>query len=228
MRLRRIGVVAAFLFGATAARADNLALFHVAIEDVEAHNRAAIGYLQDKNFDLAAVEIERMKESWGAFAERFSGDRPDKLRDSKLYVAMLIDVPTRLVTATIMINFGKPEIARSALESIRQEFSNVRRDGGVEILADCVLDAHAAIAGVAEGAGDLAAKAEAYGGTVRRCDTMAPPPVRDSADFRRLVDGIAASLASLSAAIAAHDDTALHRVIDELRSFDTVLVLRYG
>jgi hypothetical protein len=29
-------------------------------------------------------------------------------------------------------------------------------------------------------------------------------------------------------AAAAHDDTARDRVIDELRSFDTVMVLRYG
>ena len=228
MCLRRIGIVVALLLAAGVARADNLALFHTAIEDVEVHNRAAIGYLQDKNLDLAAVEIERMKDSWGAFAERFSHDRPDKLRDSKLYVAMLVDVPTRLVTATIMINFGKPEIAKSALESIRQEFSDVRRDGGVEILADCVLDAHAALAGVAQGAIDLAAKADAYGATVRRCDAMAPPPVHESAAFRRLVDGIAASLTALSAAVAAHDDAARDRVIDELRSFDTVMVLRYG
>jgi hypothetical protein len=228
MRLRRIGIVVALVLGAGVARADNLALFHIAIEDVAAHNRAAIGYLRDKNLDLAAVEIERMKESWGAFAEHFGHDRPDKLRHSKLYVTMLVDVPTRLVTATIMINFGKPEIAKSALESIRQEFSDVRRDGGVEILADCVLDAHAALAGAADSAIDLAAKAAAYGATVRRCDAMAPPPVHDNADFRRLVGGIAASLASLPGAGAAHDDAALRRVIDELRSFDTVMVLRYG
>jgi len=226
MPLRRIGAAALLLLGASAARADNLALFNVAIEDVEAHNRAAIASLQDKNFDLAAVEIERMKASWSAFAERFSGERPAKLRDSKLYVAMLVDVPTRLVTATIMINFGKPEIAKSALESIRQEFSNVRRDGGVEVLADCVLDTHAALAGLSET--EVAAKADAVGATVRRCDALAPPPVHDSAEFRRLIDGIVTSLAALSKAAATHDAAALYRVIDELRSFDKVLVLRYG
>lgn len=230
MPLRRISAAALLLLllGASAARADNLALFNAAIEDVESHNRAAIGYLQDKNYDLAAVEIEHMKESWSTFATRFNRDRPETLRDSKLYVAMLVDVPTRLVTATIMINLGKPEIAKSSLESIRQTLSDMRRDGGIEVLADCVLDAHAAIAGLSQTASDIAAKAEAYGAIVKRCDAMAPPPVRNSAEFRRLADGIAAALAGLPKALAAGDSEAAQRVIDDLRSFDNLLVLRYG
>src|SRR5262249_59130920 len=121
MTLRRIGMAAsvALLAGLGAARADDLALFNAAMEDVAAHNRVAIGYLANENLDLAVVELDRMKESWGAFAERFSGNRPDPFRDNKLYVNMLVDVPTRIVTAMIMINFGRPDIAKNSLESIR-------------------------------------------------------------------------------------------------------------
>ncbi|HUI95459.1 MAG TPA: hypothetical protein VLX44_06885 [Xanthobacteraceae bacterium] len=239
---RRISVAAAALVlnGAAAARADNLALFHVAVEDVEAHNRAAIGALQDKNFDRAALAIERMKESWSAFAERFSGDRPDKLRDSKLYVQMLVDVPTRLVTATIMINFGKPEIAKSALEAIRQEFSNLRRDGGVEVLADCVLDVRAATTAVSafadhppdwskpETGADIIAKTEALRATVKRCDGMAPAQVHDNTEFRQLVDGLTTALALVPEAAMARDDAALHRIVAALRALGDTLTLRYG
>ena len=53
---------------------------------------------------------------------------------------MLVDVPTRIVTAMIMINFGRPDIAKNSLEAIRDEISAVRREGHVEVLADCVLN----------------------------------------------------------------------------------------
>src|SRR5262249_54049777 len=146
MGLRRIGIAGmALLAGLGAARADDLSLFNAAMEDVASHNLVALGYLRNENLELAVVEIERMKESWGAFAEKFSGDRPAPFRDNKLYVTMLVDVPPRIVTAMIMINFGRPDIAKNSLVSIRDEMSAVRRASKVEVLADCVLDSHAAM-----------------------------------------------------------------------------------
>ena len=239
LRWVSIAVVAAALAG-SAARADNLDLFNAAMEDVAAHNRGAIGYLQNENLDLAVVELERMKDSWGAFAEKFGGNRPAQLRDSPLYVNMLVDVPTRIVTALIMINFGRPDIARNALQAIREEMSAVRRASGVEVLADCVLDSHAAIEALSvyrdkvpdwndpAAATDIEAKADGYGAAVKRCDAMAPEAVRRNPEFRRLIDGVAASLAFVPKAIAAHDRDMLYRVLIELRSFDNLLAFRYG
>jgi hypothetical protein len=242
MSARWIGMAASvvLLAGGSVARADDLALFNAAMEDVAAHNRVAIGYLHNENVDLAAVEIERMKDSWAAFAERFSGNRPEPFRDNKLYVTMLVGVPTRIVTALIMINFGRPDIARNSLEAIREEISAVRRASGVEVLADCVLDSHAAIEALSvyrdkvpawnepANATDIAAKADAYGAVVMRCDAMAPEGVRTNPEFRRLIDGVAASLAFVPKAVAAHDRDLLYRVIIELRSFDNLLAFRYG
>jgi len=143
MHLRVISIamaVASVLAGR--ALADNLDAFNAAIEETAAHNRAAIGYLRTENVDLAAVALQDMQKSWAAFAERFGGNRPDKLRDNELYVTMLVDVPTRIVGALIMINFGRPDIASNSLQAIRREFSAVRRASGIEVLADCVLDAN--------------------------------------------------------------------------------------
>src|SRR5262249_57798486 len=147
MGLRRISIAAgvALVAALGAARADDLAPFNAAMEDVASHNRVAIGYLRSENVDLALVEIERMKEPWSAFAEKFGGNRPEPFRDNKLYANMLVDVPTRIVTALIMINFGRPGVAKESLEAIREEMSAVRRASGVEVLADCVLDSHAAM-----------------------------------------------------------------------------------
>ncbi len=239
--LRRTGLAAVALLASLAsARADDLALFNAAMEDVASHNRVAIGYLRNENLDLAVVELDRMKDSWGAFAERFSGNRPEPFRDNKLYVTMLVDVPTRIVTAMIMINFGRPDVARNSLEAIREEMSAVRRASHVEVLADCVLDAHAALEALSlyrdkvpdwddpAILSDIGAKANAYGAEVKRCDEVASDSVRGNAEFRRLVDGIAASLAFVPRAVAEHDRDLLYRVIIELRSFDNLLAFRYG
>ena len=239
LRWVSIAVVAAALAG-SAARADNLDLFNAAMEDVATHNRAALGYLRTENVDLASVELDQMKDAWGAFAERFGGNRPAPFRDNKLYVTMLVDVPTRIVTALIMINFGRPDIARNALQAIREEMSAVRRASGVEVLADCVLDSHAAMEALSvyrdkvpdwndpAAATDIEAKADGYGAAVKRCDAMAPEAVRRNPEFRRLIDGVAASLAFVPKAIAARDRDMLYRVLIELRSFDNLLAFRYG
>src|SRR5262249_22861247 len=147
MPMRCLGpaVGAALLLAAAAARADDLAPFNAAMEDVAAHHRVALGYLRTENRDLALVEIDQMKEARGAFAVRLGGGRPAQLRDNKLYVPMLVDVPPRIVTAMIMVNFGRPDIARNALQAIREEIAAVRRASGIEVLADCVLDANAAM-----------------------------------------------------------------------------------
>jgi len=242
MGLRRSSIAAgvALLAGLGAARADDLAPFNAAMEDVASHNRVAIGYLRHENFDLAVVELERMKDAWSAFAEKFGGNRPAPFRDNQLYVNMLVDVPTRIVAAMIMINFGRPDIARNSLEAIRDEIRAVRRQSGVAVLADCVLDSHAAMEALslyrdkapdrneAATVSDIAAKADAYGAVVKRCDGMAPEAVRDNPEFRRLVDGIAASLAFVPKAIESRDRDLLYRVIIELRSFDDLLAFRYG
>ena len=241
MRMHCIGpaVGAALLFAAGAARADDLALFNAAIEDVAAHNRAAIGYLRTENRDLAMVELEQMKDAWGVFAERFGGNRPAPFRDNKLYLTMLVDVPTRIVTAMIMVNFGRPDIARNALQAIREEIAAVRRASGVEVLADCVVDANTAMDALfvyrdapdwaqPATASNIAAKADAYGAAVKRCDAMASAALRADPAFRRLVDGVMASLALVPQAIAAHDADMLQHVIVELRSFDNLLAFRYG
>jgi hypothetical protein len=249
MRLRwiRLAAMAALVFAAEApaalaatAGADDLALFNAAIEDVAAHNRVALGYLRNDNIDLALAELDQMKDAWSAFAERFGRDRPAPFRDNTLYVTMLVDVPTRIVTAMIMINFGKPAIAANSLQAIREELSAVRKESGVTVLADCVLEANAAMDAFqsyrdappdwkdTQVTTDISAKADAYGAVVKRCDAMAPATLRDNPEFRRLVDGIAASLKLVPKAVAAHDRDLLYRVIIELRSFDNLLAFRYG
>ena len=225
-----------FALAAAPARADDLADFNAAIEQAAAHNRVAIGYLRTGNVDLASVELDRLRQ---AFEQVTARKRP-AVFDSKLYVKTMTDIAMRLVTADMLLNMGKPDNARTSLIAVRDDLYDLRKSAHVEVLADCVRDAGDAMDALMvyndrdldfakSGVGvDLAAKAEAYGKTLARCDGMADPDVRREGEFRRLIDGAKASLAQMPKAIETHDANLVHRLLIELRSFDNLLAFRFG
>jgi hypothetical protein len=101
------------------------------------------------------------------------------------------------------------------------------------VLADCVLDAKRAMDALfAHDARpdweSVAAGRRPTAPTLQRCDGMAPPAIRDHAEFRRLIDGALASLAQVPKAVETRDGDLLHRLLIELRSFDHLLAFRYG
>ncbi len=73
----RVAYLTIALLGGNSARADDLDDFNAAVEAASAHNRVAIGYLRTGNIDLASLEIDRLRDAWARFTERFSGKRPD-------------------------------------------------------------------------------------------------------------------------------------------------------
>ena len=85
-----------------AAFADELADFNAAVEEAEAHNRVAIGYLRTGNVDLASLEVDRLREAWGKFGARrqAAGD----FRRQRLCTSIaMTDIATRLITADLML-----------------------------------------------------------------------------------------------------------------------------
>jgi hypothetical protein len=218
------------------AKAADLDDFHRAIETAMSHHRVASGYLRTGNIDLAMLEIEGLREAW---AKVSTLPRPAAFRDPQRYTGTMLDIAAQLVGTTLVLNMGRADVARESLEKIRKSLSGLRRDNGVTVLADCVLDANTSLdilfalddkppswdtAAVA----DITAKSEAYRATLQRCDGMAPPAVRRHAEFRRLIDGALASLAQFPVAIVTRDRDLLHRLLGELRSFDNLLAFRYG
>lgn len=81
-------LIVVFVGGVAASRAADLAEFNAAIEAVSAHNRVAIGYLRTENFDLASLEIDRMRNAWVRFTERFAGNRPDAFDGNPHYSSL--------------------------------------------------------------------------------------------------------------------------------------------
>ncbi len=223
-----------------AASADDLADFNAALESASSHNRVAIGYLRTGNADLAALEIERLRDSWTRLVERFSGKRPEAFDGNQLYGNLFTVVSARLVGADLMLKTGRLDAARNSLDAIRGDLYDLRKASGIVVLADCVRDANAAMDALMayddraldlnniETRKEIAAKASSYGSTLGRCDGIANETVHKSPEFRRLVDGAQASLGLVSKAVATRDTDLLHRVLIELRSFDNLLAFRFG
>ena len=230
----------ALLLICSVARADDLADFNAAVESVSAHNRVAIGYLRTGNADLASLELDRLRDSWSRFSERFSGKRPAAFDGNGLYGKLFTAVHARLVGADIMLKTGRFDAARDALNSVRGDLYDLRKASGVVVLADCVRDANVTMDELmvyndraldwdnSEIRSGLGQKADSYGALLDRCDEIAGATVREAPEFRRLVDGAKASLLLVPKAISTRDADLLHRVLIELRSFDNLLAFRYG
>jgi hypothetical protein len=224
------GLVLALLLFATPARADDLADFNAAVEAAMSHHRVALGYLRTGNVDLAAIEIDDVRAAWGKVA---TVPRPAAFRNQERYTGTMLEIAAGLVGTTLVLNMGRADIARESLEKIRASLSALRRENGVTVLADCVLDANTAMDALfahdkTPDWNKIASAADAYRMTIQRCDAMAAPNVKSSPEFRRLIDGAFVSLAQFPKAIETRDGDLLHRLLIELRSFDNLLAFRYG
>lgn len=214
----------------TPAHADDLDDFNRAVEAAMSHHRVASGYLRTGNIDLATLEIDGLREAW---AKVSTLPRPAAFRDQERYTGTILQVAAQLVGISLVLNLGRPDVARESLDKIRKALSDLRRENSVTVLADCVLDANVAMDALfaTDRKPDwesAAAGGESYAATLRRCDGMAPRAIRDHAEFRRLIDGALASLAQFPKAIETRDADLLHRLMIELRSFDNLLAFRYG
>jgi len=239
VRIALLALAALLIPAAPALPAASLADFNAAVEVAASHNRGAIGYLRTGNTDLATLEIERLRAAWSALIEAFGKDPPQAFAPT-LYAETLTDINARLVAADLFLRSGRPEAAADALAGIREALFNLRRRSGVAVLADCVLDANAAMHALGTldrppldwskpaTAAQLSARADEYSQRLKRCDAMAPDAVRQSADFRRLIDGALASLALVPKAVDTHDDGLFHRIVIELQAFDHLLAFRFG
>ena len=228
------------LAGNPQASADDLADFNAAVENLSAHNRVAIGYLRTGNGDLASLEIDRLREGWTKFTERFSGKPPHAFDGNPLYPKIFTVVGVRLVGTDLMLKTGHFEAAQTGLNGIRTDLYDLRKASGILVLADCVRDANITMDalmafddraldwGNAETGPTVTNKASSYGIELDRCDSIANEDIRKAPEFRRLIDGSKASLAQIPKAVTTRDADLLHRLLIELRSFDNLLAFRYG
>jgi hypothetical protein len=235
----RLLLAATLLFCLTAARpaaADRLGEFNAAVEEFSAHHRVALFYLRTGNVDLAVVELERMREAWGAVVDRFGARPPDVITDRPLYTLTLTDIATRMIGMHMVLDMGRTDVAGEALADLRGVLARLRRASGITVLADCVLDANTSMdalfglrnAALETASAEVLTHAKRYGHTLERCETIISAPTRAHPEFRRLVDGAQASLIQVTDAVARRDQDLLGRLLDELRSLDRLLAFRFG
>lgn len=111
--------------------------FDAAVGDVVAHNRAALAHLRDDDVRLALIEISLMQETFALFSERYGKDRPAYHAANPDYVTTLVDVPVRIVTAHMMINFGRVPIAYNSLVATCRSLMALRRADEADTAAAC-------------------------------------------------------------------------------------------
>jgi hypothetical protein len=172
--------------------------------------------------------------------ERFGANRPAEFADQALYVTTVTDISTRIAAAHLVMSLGRADVAHDVLSEARNALARLRRASGIAVLADCVLDANAAMTKLIafdsktpDWAGpaarhEILVTAAAHGEQLRRCNEMAPASVRLNPKFRRLIDGALASLERVPEAVATSDSDLLHRLLIELQSFDRLLSFRFG
>ena len=195
------------------------------------HHRVAVGYLRTGNVDLASLEIEGLREAW---AKVSTLPRPAAFADTQRYTSTMLQIAAGLVGTTLVINLGRPDVARESLETDAQvALRAAAREPRHRARRLRARRQHRDGRAVRARTQDRTARApprapNPTAATLQRCDGMAPRAIHDHAEFRRLIDGARASLAQIPKAAETRDADLLHRLLIELRSFDNLLAFRYG
>jgi hypothetical protein len=203
------------------------------IEHFQAHRRVALGYLQANNPDLAAIELERLQSD-------FAADRRKVTSDDAALAGALSAADAAVSAGLAEVDAGNLGEARALVERAAARIDDWRRAHGLRLFADCIAELGAVYRGLdAYRAAppdlaseklrtDILARAVTTATAAQRCDREAPPAIRDEPEFRRLIDGLAASLRQIPDAVRSRDDDLLRRLLDEERAFDRLLAFRFG
>lgn len=234
-----VGIGAALLIGGlslVAAAAELAPDLRALIEHFQSHRRVALGYLQANNPDLGAVALERLRSAWAEDRRKLASPGTD---DPALTRA-LASTDAAVAASLAAVDAGASDRAKALLEHAATPLDDWRRAQGVRLFSDCIaeiaavyrrLDVHRTTPPDLEDAkvrDGILAEATATAAAAARCDQEAPPAVRTEAEFRRLIDGMAASLQQVPEAMRLRDGDLLHRLLDEQRAFDRLLAFRFG
>jgi hypothetical protein len=188
-----------------------------AMERALAHRRVAAAYLRTDNADLALLQLERLQKA-------LSGSSHAALVARVAQAAEMGDLAT----------------AAQEIALLGQALAKERARNGLRLFTDCILEFSAAQARLDRFRGgppnlrhapivaEIAAAAKASRAALARCDAEAPPDIRQSPEFRRLADGTLASLDSVVEAASRREIDKFLRILSELRSFEQLLLFRYG
>ena len=207
--------------------------FHAALGEAYRPYREAVHYYETGNNELAEIALEEFVASWKALVARYAAMPPPgyaKDADFGKTLAAIADKAAHAVGAS-------PAEALPALRPIRTDLAALRKRNGLTVFSDCVDAMNAAMDRLwayrqkPPGANEVPAFKAAVAATTgqyRNCLDVAPAPTRESAEFRRMLEGALASLARLEAAAEAGNAELVVSLLRELRSFDKLIWMRFG
>ena len=231
--LRLVSAVLCLLaaFSACPAAADEATdAFHAAVAGAYRHYREAIHYHETGNSELAELALDQFLAEWRALEYRYADKPPPAYAKYPAFAGTLTAIEGKAQSAV----GSAPAEALLALQPIRADLAALRKRGGQALFSDCVDAMNAAMDKLWEyrreppDAKQLPAFQAATRTTAaayRQCLEGAPPTLRDSAEFRRMMEGALASFARLE---AASDGELIVSLLRELRSFDKLIWLRFG
>lgn len=222
------------------AAATGLADFNAAVAHASEGYRSGLFYLHTGNPGLAAIELDGAAGAWHDLEAKFAGDPPSAFAHDPKFASTLHAVGAALDRGTKQADAGDAKAAQATLKPIRDELFELRRRNGVDVYADCVTELNRqmdrlfvyrhAPPDLADPAavGKLKAAGAAYAAILQRCRRMAPARYTKADEFQRLYDGTAHSVSTLGPAADAGNPRTVINVLRELRSFDTMIFLRWG
>jgi hypothetical protein len=197
--------------------------------------RIAMAYLRTDNVDLGAIEIETLRDRW--LADRRAIEAA-VAADRELAGALAATEKAVLASLQAVEAADSPR-ALVLLDEAAIPLGAWRKSNGIRLFSDCIAEVSVAFEPLhryrssppdlaAAGGALIIAPTARVEQALAQCDREAPADVAASPEFRRLVDGMTASLRQMPQALASRDGAYLHRLLIEQRSFERLLVFRYG
>lgn len=209
-------------------------------ETAQGHFRTAVFYLRTGNNDMAAIETEALQASWAEAVATARKMPSDLFLDDPSFEATLNSVSDRIDKGLTAIDSGEPKSARKIMMPIRLELADFRRRNGIFSMADCVITLNKAMEPLwayyksspdfelAEARHKILGEAAVYRHWLMRCDDMAAPELKESVEFRRLIDGALVSVGHFSRIVKTRSKPLLISVLGELKSFDRLIFFSFG
>lgn len=206
------------------------------LERLQGERRVVLSYLAHDNPDLALTALDR----WRATLRTDGAQLAAALQGRSEIKPVLGALDAALAEAAKAVEREEPARARAIVEAATAPLDAWRRAEGLRLFSDCVADLsgrYDALDRYRQAGPDLAdaqVRAEVGSATANvaaamgLCDGQAGDAVRSDPEFRRLADGMSASLAKIPTALEARDPALLHRLLIELRAFERLLAFRYG
>ena len=201
--------------------------------DINQHLRATISYLRTQNVDIAALEMELLRDKWGALANGLQ--HPNAKFKSKLDQG-----PATISRALLLIDQNQPKEARQLLLGLRKSFWDYHSEINLDLFDDCIFSANQVGLGlwiyrrprpnleVEKVVNSIMQVSREYELALRKCDRQAPASLKEQSEYQRLFQNAFQSLSKIPDTLKNKDNGQLFRYLIELRSIDRLLYFRFG